>query len=325
MKHIFLAKRLKRIIAACLDAILLTFVSGLVYFLAVFPNAFDVKAFETNQTKIIELYKDSELFVCTDTGSFAAKSVFEYENKVENLYDIDLTHNGAKFEDNCLTKDLYIFYTTLYMNYGGQNNLNLDSYCSQILKLNTQTSNIKSFDPVTYKFTLLDETKQSVTVNYFLNCYSSAATFVQNSMVVNNYVNANQKLLLDTLFLFIPIALGVSFITHCLIPMVMPHGQTLGKLIFGYGVLDQFGYTLKKGWYIPRWLVFGIFEYSLTIITFGGTFLISFIMFQFAKKRRCLHDKLSNSVVVDLKESIYFDSPQEEEIYKKYKEKYKDE
>lgn len=325
MKQIVLAKRLHRIIAAFIDMIILTAISAVVFFTLVYPNAFDAKTYSENQKQVVELYRDSQLFVCTDDGNYAGKSTFSYNSKLEKLYDNDIEYEGSKFEDNCLTKDLFLFYTTLYKDYGAQANLTFDGFCGQILKTNTVNSNIASFDPVTYKITMIDDTKESETVAYFLSCYEVASKFVINSTVVNKYVTANQKLMGNAIVLFIPVAAGVSLLTMLLMPMLMPHGQTLGKLIFGIGVLDKNGYKLKKGWYVARWLVYISAEYILSFITFGGAFLISFTMFQFAKKRRCLHDMLSNSVVVNLKESLFFNSKEEEVIYKKYLDKYKNE
>ena len=47
----------------------------------------------------------------------------------------------------------------------------------------------------------------------------------------------------------------------------------------------------------------------------GGFILISYTMFMFKKNRRCLHDIIAGSVVIDKKDSFYFDSPQEERYY----------
>ena len=86
------------------------------------------------------------------------------------------------------------------------------------------------------------------------------------------------------------------------------------------------GYELEKIYYLPRFLSYLIIEVILSFVTIGGTFLISYTMFQFTKKRRCIHDYLSKSCVVDKELSFVFKNKKIEEAYKnKYGEEYEQE
>ena len=76
--------------------------------------------------------------------------------------------------------------------------------------------------------------------------------------------------------------------------------------MLGLGVLSADGYVLKRYYHIPRFITFFVIEMAGGILTFGGFFLISYIMFCFTKKRRSVHDFCSNSVVIDKKESVWF-------------------
>ena len=66
---------------------------------------------------------------------------------------------------------------------------------------------------------------------------------------------------------------------------------------------------------IVRWLAYILFEILLGFITFGGTLLISYTMFLFIKKRRCIHDFIGKSAVIDSENSMIFESEKEESFY----------
>ena len=98
-------------------------------------------------------------------------SLMKEANFKDNVTSIDalskLTINldGYVTEDNNLLKDLYIYYTTgLNEKYGGQVTFNYDTYCSTILKVGSETSNIASFDQETYAITLIDSNKYTITI-----------------------------------------------------------------------------------------------------------------------------------------------------------------
>ena len=83
----------------------------------------------------------------------------------------------------------------------------------------------------------------------------------------------------------------------------------------GLGVLSADGYVLKRYYHIPRFLSLFIIEMAGGILSFGGLFLISYILFCFNKKRRSIHDFVGNSVVIDKKASVWFVDKDQEYKY----------
>ena len=59
----------------------------LLYFVAVYPNYFNVDKYNSNNRAITDLFKESELFIVSDTGNYAGKSTFTYQNlkEINNL------------------------------------------------------------------------------------------------------------------------------------------------------------------------------------------------------------------------------------------------
>ncbi len=117
------------------------------------------------------------------------------------------------------------------------------------------------------------------------------------------------------------------------IPMVLGNGQTIGKKVFGIGVMRQDGVKVNGvcmfirtvlGKYaietmIPVMMVLMLF--FGTIGTLGwlivGTILIAEIALLTATKERCMiHDKLANTVTVDIASQMIFNTPEDLLAYK---------
>ena len=319
MKKIVLAKRLHRIFAGLIDLIILLGTSALLFFTWIYPASFDYKTYSYNNEQIIAAFKESQLYVVTDSGEYCGKSRFASETVLstfDQIYNSDLTYHGSTSTNNNLSRDLYLFYTTHYKDFGTTDNLSNDAFLETVFKIGDESSNFLAFDFETYVITLKDTTKEKESVKKFLSAYATASTFVEKSNRVQQYFSSNQQVLIKSVSMFIPVVAVVGLIFNLMIPLFSPHNETIGKYIFGLGVLTKDGYKLNKLWLIPRYLVYIVFEVVLGIVTFGGTFLISYTMFMFVRKRRCLHDVLSNSVVYQKAFTIYFDTPIEEACFK---------
>ena len=319
MKHIVLAKKSKRMLSRLIDFILVTGAAFILFFSAVFPNYFDSAKYKENSDTIIELYKDSQLYVVSSKGQYAAKCTYG-ANSLSETYDRSLTIDGQTFDHNNFWKDLYIYYTQKATNYGEQMLLTLETFETNILKVGSSESNILHFDVTLYKPILIDENRTVTTLSFFLKAYEGAATIVNDCQQIKTPVDNNRKALISTVAMIIPCIVAMSLVFDLIIPLCMPYGQTIGKVLFKLQVINKDGYKLKRIWYLPRWLIYVGVEYILGVMTFGGVFLISYTMFLFTKKNRCLHDYLSNSCVIDKEQSIFFDTPLEEYYYKMNKE-----
>lgn len=315
MKRIYLAKKGKRILARFID-VLITFIITLVIFVyIILPNAMNKEKVEENSAQIISLYHESGLFVVDENGDYNANSAFQNVTKLDDLYNITCNYQGKDYENISLTKSLYEFYTMKFTKFGNTYNLTLEIYKSSVLKVGTAESNIKDYDEVNNKLILIDDSKEDVTVHFFLEAYSKTCMNVINDSTITDLTNQNQKLILGPLWYLIPLLGAVTFILEFLIPLFSPCGETIGKHLMKLGVLTEDGYRLKKIRLLPRWLAYYILEFTLGIMSFGATVLITYTMFLFCKKRRCLHDKIAKTVVIEKAGSIYFASKEEEAFY----------
>ena len=98
----------------------------------------------------------------------------------------------------------------------------------------------------------------------------------------------NRNMMLFTIVMIIPALFGSSLIFYFLIPICSKNGETIGKYLLGLGVLSADGYVLKRYYHIPRFLSLFIIEMAGGILSFGGLFLISYILFCFNKWKEYL-------------------------------------
>lgn len=123
-------------------------------------------------------------------------------------------------------------------------------------------------------------------------------------------------------------------IAELLVPLLLGNGQTLGKKIFGVGVMREDGVKITPLLLVVR-TVLGKYTvgtmipvYILIMIYFGmmGIFgtvvvaalcLVQGILFFGTKAHTPLHDKLAHTVTVDIASQMIFDSPEALLEYKK--------
>ena len=119
-----------------------------------------------------------------------------------------------------------------------------------------------------------------------------------------------------------------------IVPLIFKNGQTLGKKIFGIGVMREDGvrisplllfirtvlgkYTLETMLpiLILAMLIFqilGIVGWSILLIMF----VLQIVLLIFTKARTPLHDKLAHTVTVDFASQMIFDSVEDMIAYKK--------
>ena len=323
MKKIYLAPKGKRMLARFIDFIIMLACSAILYFTAVYPLTFNGEQFKEYSLEMVQLYQDSGLYVTNERGQYAAKSNFSKDvNSLDDLSKLTISLDGYVTEDNNLLKDLYTYYTSgLNEKYGGQITFTYEGYCSTILKVGTETSNIASFDKDNYKLTLIDQSKYTTTIAFFLKAYEDAATTVDSSPVIKTVVDASNQMVIFTVVMIIPVMAGFSFIFDGLVPFFAPYGQTIGKFITHLIVLTNEGHKVNRFKHLFRWLVYFL-ELAFGIATFGGGLLIPYTMFLFTKKRQCIHDYAAGTVVVDGERSVFYDTAKEEAyITNKLKEK----
>lgn len=300
------------------DVAITIFITAIIFMIFVLPRTLDIAKIEENGITIAKLYNETGLFIVDKAGNYNGKSAFQNVKKIDDLYSVSCDFNGKTYENVSLTESLYLYYTTKFVDYGNQYNLTFESYQNDILKIGSVESNIKEYDAVNNRLILLDNNKEDVTINYFLNVYSSACKNVISNSKIAELTNENRTIVFEGISSIIPVLLIVSFVFEFMVPLFSPCSETIGKHIFRLGVLSHDGYRLKKIWLLPRWLCYIFIEFILGILTFGATLLITYTMFLFCKKRRCLHDFFAKTIVIEKYGSIYFASSKEENYYKQH-------
>lgn len=118
------------------------------------------------------------------------------------------------------------------------------------------------------------------------------------------------------------------------VPLLFKNGQTLGKKIFGIGVMRQDGVKISPIILFARailgkctletlvpvltvvMMLFGIMGFFGTVIILG-LIIIEFALMVGTKGNLAIHDKLSHTVTVDMASQMIFDTPEAMLEYKK--------
>ncbi|MBR4054431.1 MAG: RDD family protein [Clostridia bacterium] len=141
-------------------------------------------------------------------------------------------------------------------------------------------------------------------------------------------------MMINLSFLMITFSILIAYLLlEFLVPLLFGNGQTFGKKIFGIAVMQSDGVRLSSvllfartvlGKFavetmVPAYIILMIF---LGFLGFGGTLLIGILLavqlflFAFTKGHTLIHDKLSQTVTVDLASQMIFDTREELVAYK---------
>ncbi len=150
-----------------------------------------------------------------------------------------------------------------------------------------------------------------------------------NALAKDEGFKAERKYVIFTLIISLVISILISvLIIDFLIPLIFKNGQTLGKKVFSLSVIREDGVKASTFQLFVR-AIFGKFLIELAIpalmiilIFFNimgivGTvaviliYLIDFIMFVGSYYKTPIHDKISFSVVVDMKTQMIFKTKEE--------------
>lgn len=156
-----------------------------------------------------------------------------------------------------------------------------------------------------------------------------SAMFSENPEVVRAY---NMSVALPMLITTISVLLSY-FVFEFIIPLCLKNGQTVGKKVFGLGVvfnnsvrLSNFALFVRSilGKYtietmFPVLLIMLVIYRQmgiLAIILVAALFVLQIVLLFATKTRSFIHDILSNTVVVDMQSQMIFDSTQSLLSYK---------
>lgn len=117
----------------------------------------------------------------------------------------------------------------------------------------------------------------------------------------------------------IPSFVAAPIIFFFLIPMFIPGGKTLGKLILKVAVIDFDGYSASRFQLVVRqaiitfiWLVLALPWQVVAVPLFTLLMLIDYMSHVLSKKNQALHDKVVHTLSIDAKKSVWFASEEEE-------------
>ncbi len=139
---------------------------------------------------------------------------------------------------------------------------------------------------------------------------------------------------LNLTFIIITFSILLAYLLlEFLVPLFFRNGQTIGKKIFGIGVMRQDGVKLPTVLLFTRtvlgkctvetlvpvmlvlMMLFGILGIEALVLV-GALLLVQLVMIIAFKTRTPIHDKLAQTVTVDLSSQMIFDTPEELLAYK---------
>ncbi len=121
---------------------------------------------------------------------------------------------------------------------------------------------------------------------------------------------------------FLPSFILSPLIFFFIIPLCVPNGRSLGKLIARTAIIGGDGYKAKKlniaihcAIIAVVWECLLIPSTMLGIMAMALIFLIDYLSLILSKTHTSLHDKVARTLVIDAKESVWFANEEEEENY----------
>lgn len=202
--------------------------------------------------------------------------------------------------------------------------LDYDSYSDELrtIEVNYEKEHGVSFDISSDEFDAMDEDERKLYDDAF-------AAFANDKEAVRLY-----GLLLNFTLIIVTFAILIGYLLmEFLIPLLFGNGQTLGKKVFGIGVMREDGVKLSPlllfvrtvlGKYTVETMIpvmIAIMFIFQTMGTVGLIILIALLGVQIGlvaatRARTPIHDKLAHTVTVDLSSQRIFDSPEALLAYK---------
>ena len=335
MKCIVLAKMARRIFAALIDFVLTLGLALAAFFAIALPLSLDTDVYNKNVKTMNELKIESRLYVRPYENSDPELIIDLTTQELTGINDEKSIEYFNSFDYKGTKMSVIDSLTRFYLEppmYNGENIFNvqqttLNDIAANVFKVGNPVSNIKELklneETNFYEITVIDDDKKPVTIEYVSQCIkpdtleytTSVSEIVINSDMYKKADEANRNMMLFAILMIIPCLFATSLIFYFIIPICSKNGESIGKYILGLGVLSADGYVLKKYHHVPRYISLFILELAGGILSFGGLFLVTYVMFCFTKKRRSIHDFCGNSVVIDKKASVWFVDKDQEYRY----------
>ncbi len=149
--------------------------------------------------------------------------------------------------------------------------------------------------------------------------YVDACTLLGSQARISEYKNT---LNLAAWAARLPGILGAAFILFMVIPVLVPSGKTLGKLICGIAIIGKDGYSTSRFNIFLRQLVitvvWSILALPWTVIAvplFSLLLVLEYVFIVMTNNHLGLHDMLASTLAIDAKKSTWFASKEDEEDF----------
>ena len=227
-----------------------------------------------------------------NTSHYLARIEYFYTNAKDPLDNSALfSYEQSSFYEEAIPFDFYIMV------------LNKD-------KNDTVFNFVVEDDVTTFSFKPLISAEQRQIE--WVNIYNQALKNFEGS---SKYQEARKPL--ATLFFVgggASIALG-AIPTMLLMPLLLGHGQTIGKFMTGLAVVDKHGYRLRGGRLFVRYLILGFFELGASLQLYAMPLFVSSAAITVTNSSRAIHDLIAGTYVIDARLSKVFDSSDDENKY----------
>lgn len=148
---------------------------------------------------------------------------------------------------------------------------------------------------------------------FYLNELDNAVELLN----LNKHLNYYSYRMITLRIISIVISIIFTYLFYNLVlPLIMKKGQTFGRWVCGLAIVDQFGYNVKYKRMVFRCFV-GLFFNVVLALFFAIPWFISITMLIFSKNAITIQDYFSLTYVVDVRESTFFNSKEEQEEFEK--------
>ena len=161
--------------------------------------------------------------------------------------------------------------------------------------------------------------------DFFANSTKGSGSYVdavENLITQQTIADYDNAILYKQWAAYVPSIAISPLLFLLLIPMLLPHGKTLGKLILRLGIISEEGYAAKKSSLLIRQglisLLFAVllipYLYAALMI-FLFTSILFYMSMVLSKSGQGFQDKLARTIVINTKTSIWFASEEDQREY----------
>ncbi|MFA6755561.1 MAG: RDD family protein [Bacilli bacterium] len=171
-----------------------------------------------------------------------------------------------------------------------------------------------------------DETTLSSLLTYFANDDGGGLYFIAFNHMSDQtyYINCQEQLDKIQYLALLPAYLIAPLLFFIIIPLLVPNGKTIGKLIFGLAVTTN-KFTKAKKWQIfvhyllvYFWWLFLLMPNMTIGIILAVFFMVMDYLFRIIRQdKKCIHDLLAKTVVIDSRKYKIFNTEEEYNTYLK--------